>query len=367
MRFLIFKMNTMRDIVTITRYSILYVLLGILLSCDGGSENGGSVPLPVDNSLFFNPVLTTGPDPWIVKHGTSYYVTHTTGNSLKLYRTQNPSDVANSFTRTVWTAPPTGMNSRNVWAPEIHFINDKWYAYYAADDGNNDNHRMWVLENSSADPINGTWVDKGKLALPDDKWSIDGSIFEHNDQLYYVWSGWEGNTNVRQDIYIVKMSDPLTPTGPRIKISTPDLVWEQYGDPDVNEGPQFLTNGGDKVFIVYSASGCWTDDYSLGLLSADKDADLTDPTSWTKTSQPVFQKNAGAQAYGPGHNSFFKSPDGTEDWIIYHANPATNQGCGSNRSIRMQQFTWNADGTPNFGTPVQLYKKVVKPAGEDID
>lgn len=347
------------------RNIFIYCLIGILISCKGSSENDPD-PLPIDNTVFSNPIMTAGPDPWIIQKGSNYFLTHTTGNSLKLYRTPDPSQAGLAFNRVVWTAPSTGMNSRNIWAPEIHFINDKWYAYYAADDGDNSNHRMWVLENSASDPLNGTWTDKGKLALPDDKWAIDGSIFEHNGQLYFVWSGWEGDTNIKQDIYIVEMADPVTPTGPRIKISTPEFAWEQNGDPDVNEGPQFLAHG-DNVFIVYSASGCWTDDYALGMLTADSDADLFDPESWTKSDQPVFEKNPLAQAFGPGHNGFFKSPDGTEDWIIYHANPNSGQGCGGNRSIRMQEFTWKMDGTPNFGTPVELYKKIEKPSGEQTD
>lgn len=357
----------MKNVLQIARYAGIYLIVCLCGCGDSGSGNDPD-PQPVDNTVFTNPVLTAGPDPWIMRHtDNNYYLTHTTGNSLKLYRTANPSQAGSAFSNTVWTAPATGMNSRNIWAPELHFINNKWYFYYAADDGDNANHRMWVLENSNANPYGGTWVDKGKLALPDDKWAIDGSIFEHNGQLYFIWSGWEGNTDGQQNIYIVKMSDPVTPVGARVKISSPDLAWERNGGPAyVNEGPQFLKHG-EKVFIIYSASGCWTDDYSLGMLSADSDADLTDPGSWTKSSQPVFQKNAASKAFGPGHNSFFQSPDGTEDWIIYHANPTSGQGCGNNRSIRMQPFTWNEDDSPNFGVPVELYKKIKKPSGEQTE
>lgn len=357
----------MKNFLQIVRYAVVGLVLGLGACGDSGKDNDPD-PQPIDNTVFTNPVLTAGPDPWIIKHtDNNYYLTHTTGNSLKLYRTKDPSQIGNAFSSNVWTAPATGMNSRNIWAPELHFVNNKWYFYYAADDGNNTNHRMWVLENSNANPFAGTWVDKGKLALPDDKWAIDGSIFEHNGQLYFTWSGWEGNTDGQQNLYIVKMSDPITPDGPRIKISSPDLSWERNGGPAyVNEGPQFLAKD-NKVFIIYSASGCWTDDYALGMLSADAEADLSDPESWTKSEQPVFQKSLNAKAFGPGHNSFFKSPDGTEDWIIYHANPVSGQGCGNNRSIRMQPFTWNEDGTPNFGVPVELYKKIKKPSGEQTE
>jgi GH43 family beta-xylosidase len=223
---------------------------------------------------------------------------------------------------------------------------------------------MWVLENSSPDPFTGNWVDRGKLPLPEDKWAIDGSAFEHNGQLYYVWSGWQGDVNVRQDIYITKMIDPLTPTGDRIMLSKPELEWEKIGGiPAINEAPQFLAHG-DKVFIVYSASGCWTDDYSLGLLTANAGADLLDPASWSKSAMPVFQKNTDGQAFGPGHNAFFTSPDGTEDWIIYHANPSSGQGCGNNRSTRMQKFTWTEDGMPDFGAPVAIGSKIERPSGD---
>jgi GH43 family beta-xylosidase len=120
----------------------------------------------------------------------------------------------------------------------------------------------------------------------------------------------------------------------------------------VNEGPQLLQNG-KKCFIVYSASGCWTDFYALGLLSFTGKKNLLDSTKWKKSPQPLFKQSKENGVYAPGHNSFFKSPDGKEDWILYHANSLPGQGCGSHRSPRAQKFTWNKDGTPYFGKPVK--------------
>jgi GH43 family beta-xylosidase len=312
---------------------------------------------------FVNPLLVSGPDPWVVQKDGWYYVTHTTGRDLRLYRTKKMSDLSHAEMTTVWTPPSTGMNSKQIWAPEIHFLNGKWYFYYAADDGNNDHHRMWVLENSG-DPFTGSWVDRGQLQLPGDKWAIDGTAVEHNGQLYFLWSGWEGDVNTRQVIYLSKMSDPLTPEGERILLSAPELSWEKKGGtPAINEGPEFLEHG-DKVFIFYSASGCWTDDYALGMLWAPSSSDLTDAASWTKLPEPVFVKNASANAYGPGHNSFFSSPDATEDWILYHANPVAGQGCSNKRSPRMQKFTWTSDGFPVLGEPVAIGAALNVPSGE---
>ena len=214
---------------------------------------------------------------------------------------------------------------------------------------------------------------KGKLADASDKWAIDGSVFEHKNQLYAVWSGWEGDTNGRQDIYIARMSNPWTIEGERVRLSKPEYAWETVGDikdwrtsdnpphVDVNEGPQVLQRPG-KVFLIYSASGCWTDSYALGMMTADADSNLLDAASWVKSPQPVFQQSPAARAYGTGHNSFFKSPDGSEDWILYHANSKPSQGCGSFRQPRAQRFTWKADGTPDFGTPVAAGVPLRKPS-----
>jgi GH43 family beta-xylosidase len=89
------------------------------------------------------------------------------------------------------------------------------------------------------------------------------------------------------------------------------------------------------------------------MLSTSTNKNLLNPASWTKSPVPVFKQSPENGVYAPGHNSFFKSPDGKEDWILYHANSQPGQGCGKDRSPRMQQFTWNKDGSPNFGVPVK--------------
>ena len=81
-----------------------------------------------------------------------------------------------------------------------------------------------------------------------------------------------------------------------------------------------------------------------------------------KETRPVFQKDPAIGVYGPGHNSFVKSPDGKEDWIVYHG--AKFSGAGWNRNVRMQKFDWNKDGTPNFGSPVPLEAFQRVPSGE---
>ncbi|HZI25179.1 MAG TPA: glycoside hydrolase family 43 protein [Chryseolinea sp.] len=312
-------------------------------------------------STFTNPLLPSGADPWSIYKDGYYYYTNTLGDRIDIWKTKSLADLKNAERKTIWIPPAGTKYSKEIWAPEIHFIEGKWYVYFAADDGKNDNHRLYVLENSSASPLDGTWTFKGKISDASDKWAIDGSVFEYKNQLYMVWSGWEGNTNGRQDIYIAKLKNPSTIEGKRVKISHPEHPWERHGDlndpnnpphVDVNEGPQVLVHG-DKLFIVYSASGCWTDFYALGVLTASANSNLMDAASWKKSPQPVFKQSIANDVFAPGHNSFFKSPDGKEDWILYHANNDPGEGCGNHRSPRAQKFTWSADGTPYFGEPVK--------------
>lgn len=321
-------------------------------------------------TTFMNPLLPAGADPWSIYKDGYYYYTHTMGNRLVLWKTRSLAGLQTAPQKTVFTPPPGTGYSHGLWAPELHFIQNKWYLYFSADSGRNESHRIWVLENAAADPLQGEWVLKGKVADSSDKWAIDASVFKHKGKLYLLWSGWEGDENGRQDLYIARLKNPWTIEGRRVRISSPTLPWERHGtlhderNPPqvlVNEGPQFLRHG-NNVFIVYSASGCWTDNYCLGLLRANGNRNLLDARSWQKHPDPVFQGSAEKGVYAPGHNSFFTSPDGTEDWILYHANAAPAQGCGRHRSPRAQRFTWTADGLPHFGVPVKTGVPSVVPS-----
>jgi hypothetical protein len=119
---------------------------------------------------------------------------------------------------------------------------------------------------------------------------------------------------------------------------------------------------GEVISLVYSASGSWTNDYCLGLITADISSDLLNPASWNKRNQPIFSSGNGL--YGPGHHSFTKSPDGQEDWIMYHV--AKYNNAGWNREVRMQKFSWNADHTPNLGIPVDPNLPITLPSGENM-
>lgn len=323
----------------------------------------------LSQATFTNPLKPSGPDPWVIsKNGWYYYMNTVVSaegeNELMLWRTKNMAKLGSAESKTVFKPSEGKPYSKQLWAPEIHFLKDKWYIYFAADEGENLHHRIWVLENNEPDPYSGAFTMKGKLADPGDHWAIDLTVTEFHDRLIAAWSGWQNYNNVEQDIYIAELDNPWTMKGDRTLISKPDHSWELHGkvplawqkntgEPPylrINEGPEFLDHNG-KLFIVYSANACWLD-YNLGLLKYKGGGDLLARKSWKKSKKPVFEQDSENGVYAPGHNSFFKSPDGTEDWLLYHANPGADDGCGSLRAPNMQKFTWTKKGNPDFGKPV---------------
>jgi GH43 family beta-xylosidase len=320
---------------------------------------------------FTNPLLPSGPDPWVTSRDGWYYYMNTTATNLTVRKTRDITDLEHAQTKAVWSPPPSGPYSKEIWAPELHFLDGKWYIYFAADAGDNRGHRIYAIENNSADPLSGDWTFKGKVSDPSDHWAIDPTVFENGAHRYIIWSGWPGAENGSQDLYIARLKNPWTIDGPRVRISRPRYQWEKIGDlpgdahVNVNEGPEILKHG-ERIFLIYSASGCWTDSYELGMLETRASADLLNPGSWKKSAKPVFTGSPAAHAYSPGHNAFFVSPDGRQNWILYHANPEPHEGCGNQRSPRAQLFKWNPDGTPDFGQPVPLGAPIPKPAGTPV-
>ena len=291
-----------------------------------------------------NPIHDGGGDPWVVEHEGAYYYCYSSGNGVSVAKVSSIAKLRQNGRR-VYTAPTDTMYSKEYWAPELHYIDGAWYIYVAADNGNNETHRMYVLKGTSQDPTE-PFEMVGQITDPSNKWAIDGTVMQLDGELYFIWSGWEGDINVAQNIYIAHMSDPFTVDSERVCLSVPEYSWEMNGQPYINEGPAVLQHDG-KTFLVYSASGSWTDYYCLGMLTLTGD-DPMDVHAWEKSTKPVF-RNRPHVCYGPGHNSFCTAPDGSV-WMIYHANLVAGTGW-SGRSVWIAPVIFEEDGTPEFGNP----------------
>lgn len=306
-----------------------------------------------------NPFPQRADDPWVVRDGDSYLYCYSFGRGVAVTRADSLPEIRRERGKICYRAPKEGMYSQEYWAPELHKINGRWYIYVAADDGINDHHRMYCLGAKTDDPT-GEYEMIGKVSDESDKWAIDATILSHGGEHYFIWSGWEGDVNIAQHLYIAHMKDASTIDSARVLLSSPEYEWEQRGSsadlPTINEGPAILSRGG-KTFLVYSAAGSWCDDYCLGMLELCGD-DPMNPECWKKSDQPVFEKNE--HCFGPGHCSFTTSPDGSEDYMVFHGNPNSGTSWGGRR-LYIQRVKWK-DGQPIFGAPTAPEDKLPYPS-----
>lgn len=353
------------------RYSKLWGPLAILFILNGCSstaqtdKKGNNGPEPC---TFSNPVAD-GQDPWVIKKDGFYYYIESSGGEMYVSKNGSLTELEGDKQK-VWAQPDTGWNRSNLWAPELHYLNGKWYVYYTAGDTDGSpflRQRSGVLESKTDDP-QGEYTDKGMLYTGDNiqnqketKWAIDLTPLQVDGQLYAIWSGWEENEDTDrtpQHLYIAEMENPWTISSNRMKISSPEESWETGTELAINEGPQILKNEEGDVFVIYSASESWLPAYNLGQLRLTGD-DPMNPDHWEKKG-PVFKGTD--EVHGVGHASFTTSPDGSEHWIAYHTKVSPDPGW--NRVVHLQPFEWNEDGAPHFGIPVVAGKSLEKPAGE---
>ncbi|WP_035156010.1 glycoside hydrolase family 43 protein [Cohnella thermotolerans] len=294
-------------------------------------------------------------DPWVYKHTDGfYYFTASVPeyDRIEVRRAATLAGLRDAEPVVVWRKYESGPLSANIWAPEIHSIDGKWYIYFAAarttetKDGLFD-HRMYVLENEAANPLEGAWVEKGQIRTRWESFALDATTFEHRGVRYLVWAQKDPDIEGNSNLYISEMDNPWTLRGQQVMLTKPEFGWETVGF-KVNEGAAVLKHGG-KIYIAFSASA--TDaNYCMGCLEASADANLLDAGAWTKTAEPVLKTNEDWGLYGPGHNSFTEA-DG-EVVLVFHARTYKEIDgdplYDPNRHTFMARLGWRSDGKPDF-------------------
>ena len=319
---------------------------------------GSQSPASAAGPAFTNPVVGSpnSGDPTLVYHNGFYYYVATTWNSdVVMRRSATIAGLRSAAEQVVVRTGGTVM-----WAPHLEMVNNRWYLYYSVE-GFGAARRTHVAESAGSDPL-GPYTNRGILNLmPNNGWAIDAALVKMNNTLYMTFSAFAPEDGL-QSLYLAPLSNPWTASGFGRRISAPTLGWERQ-DGAVNEGGFLLQRNG-RTFMTYSASHCNGPNYKLGMLEY-RGGDPLNQASWFKFPNPIFQRNDAAGVFGPGHHSFFSSPDGTETWIAYHANASAGQGCGTTRTTRVQKISFNADGTPNLGVPVSTSTVLQAPSGEN--
>ncbi len=207
--------------------------------------------------------IRPGADPWVIEFNGKYYWSQSNNpaQSICVWESETPDNPGERHT--IWRAPRRGPYSRELWAPEIHHYNGRFYVLFAADDGQNKNHRTYVLVSESDDPFSKyelhgpVYTGDSEDGESDNHWAIDSTIFPYKDKFYLIWSGWEDDQDV-QYLYIAPLKDNLTETaGPRVKIChNADYLWERVeerlGTRGLAEGPEILEAPNGRIFLTYS-------------------------------------------------------------------------------------------------------------------
>jgi len=292
--------------------------------------------------MYPNPFITERADPYIVKgpdgiyYFTASYPAYLNADSgydrIILRKSKTVIGLRAAEEKTIWVAHEKGNMAKHIWAPELHFIGDKWYIFFAAGDSDNKwNIRPYVLMCKGPDPINDPWEEKGKMQATENDnfsftdFSLDMTYFENNGKHYLIWAEKLGDSSLF--MAEINPDKPWKLISKPILLTKPEYDWEKVRFA-VNEGPAVLKTD-EKIFVFFSASGTG-EEYCMGLLFADKSSDLMNISSWEKLPNPILETKDLVNEAGPGHNSFVID-ENEKLLMVYHARPSSHaeKKCGT--------------------------------------
>ena len=320
-------------------------------------------------NTFRNPLADFDtPDPFITydKETGYYYSLFTRHEYLELFRSKHLGNlIREGESRIIYR--PNGEKEGiwgDIWAPEMHRGSDGgWYIYTSGRiTESRGPKRMIVLKALSPDPF-GDWAFVG-MPTPE-IFSIDPTSYIAEDGTQYLC-----NSRV-DDVYgqvidLYKMKSPTElDVDSRVTLAVAEKEWElvppYVGDWACVEGGFFVKKS-NRLFIIYSANGCWSDHYLLGVLE-HTGGELCDAANWKKHDKPLLTYGNGV--FGPGHASFFYSPDGTELWCAYHGLKRHNEKAEPDtRYMNVQRVDFDEEGYPVMGVAIGYETDIPCPSGE---
>lgn len=316
----------------------------------------------MDKSIFNKPWITQRADPYVLKaHDGKYYFSASLPQyeGIALRCADKLEDLKDAEEVMVWRKHDKGPMSIHIWAPELHYIDGKWYIYFAGGDVDDIwAIRPYALECTGQDPLKDEWIEKGKLECAEDDefsfraFSLDATTFVNKGKRYIVWAEKVSVGKQISNLYIAELETATKLKTKQVLLTTPDYDWERIGY-WVNEGPAVIKHNG-RIYLTYSASDTGVN-YCMGMMSISEDGDILDPRQWSKKRYPVLRTDDGLGIYGPGHNSFTEDEDGNPI-LVFHARTETeivgDPLYNPNRHAMLMPISWNEEGEPVFSYTV---------------
>ena len=297
-------------------------------------------------------------DPYVLKSGDWYYFTASVPafDRIVLRRARAFTALSEAEEKTLFVKHEQGILSRNLWAPELHYLFGTWCIYFAA--GEQDDEwkiRPYCMKCRGQDPYTDPWEEPVPMKAADSDeysfqaFSLDATVFSHRGEQYMVWAEKVSVGKQISNLYIAKMESSEKLATEQVLLTTPDYSWER-GAFWVDEGPAVIKRN-HRIFLTFSASDTGPS-YCVGLMSVPEDADILDPRAWKKERWPVLKSEPEKGIYGPGHNSFTEDEEGN-DILVFHArttdrivtdDPLDDPG----RHAMFRKISWGIDGYPVF-------------------
>lgn len=297
--------------------------------CEGTSCAGSILPQRLEgqrnadlgNGTFLNPVLAGDrPDPSVLKHGSDYYMVHSSFGSTPGLLLWHSRDLVN------WE--PVGPALKQfvgiVWAPDLSFVDGRFYLYFPVltDKG----FTNMVV---TATDIKGPWSEPVDLHVP----NFDpGHGLGVDGQRLLFFNG--GN--------VAPLSaDGLSITGPVTHVYDGWPIPEHWEiETFAQEGPKIMRRG-DYYYMVLAEGGTAGPATSHMVIMA-RSKSLTGPWENSPYNPIVRTQNASEKWWSRGHATLLEGPDNKQWYLVYHAYENGYYNLG--RQTLLEPVEWTADG-----------------------
>ncbi|HID38747.1 MAG TPA: glycoside hydrolase [Calditrichaeota bacterium] len=272
------------------------------------------------DSTYTNPVgnISGIGDPFVLKHDGRYYM-YGTSEASRGFKVWQSDDLVSWMEKGLAFDngyPGNGWGTGDFWAPEVIYYDGLFHMTYSARarDG-----KLKICLAKSPDPL-GPFVNIKTPLLDSALTCIDGNILIDDDGTPYLYYSKDCSGNVINgkhvsQIYVQELKPhSLDPVGEPVLCIQPNQAWEHPQNGwQWNEGPFVLKNKG-LYYLMYSANYYASADYAIGYATANNPFG-----PWKKyEGNPVLEKDLRIGVSGPGHNSVTRSPDNTEQFVVYH-------------------------------------------------
>ena len=247
------------------------------------------------------------------------------------------------------------FGTQNYWAPEVYKRGDTFYMVYSAARFLPDGKKRHSIGIAASGSPTGPFVDLYDHPLHAPDFSvIDASLLFDDDGKIYLYYSRDCSENIvdgkrTSQVYgALVLPDLSGICGEPVLLATPVSAWELKSENVVwNEGPCVLKQDGRYV-MLFTANYYASVDYCVGYATSDSPLG-----TYEKATENPILCGDGVYTSGTGHCNYFRSPDGSELYMVYHSHSdVTNtQNPVADRTPCFDKMTFRRDGRLTVNGP----------------